>query len=130
MLHGHHFRNMTDILLTTSMVAMTVIFTGLIASNLKEVLSSSPIEIDQSYGACVGFTLAATLVLCSLKELINLSWMMVLAGLCEFYVIGVVYYFSINKVVMDPDSAAQNRDRYMFCSSLAKFPLSFCMRKC
>ena len=119
------FRNLTDILLVTSMVTLTVTFAAFIAINLREVLSS---QIDLDYRACVGLTLAVTLVLCSIRQLANLSWIMVLAGLCEFYIIGVIYFFAFDKVVKDPDTATTNIDSYMF-GSWAKIPLSFSMCK-
>ena len=111
------------------MVNATVFFAVFISLNLKEVLSSPPLNFDISYRACVGLTLAVTLVLCSIRELANLSWVMVLAGTCEVYIIGVVYFFAIDKVVNDPHSAATNIHEYMFSRSWVKVPLAFSMRK-
>ena len=111
------------------MVNATVCFAVFISLNLKEVLASPPLNFEISYRACVGLTLAVTLVLCSIRELANLSWVMVLAGTCEVYIIGVVYFFAIDKVVNDPHSATTNIHEYMLSRSWVKVPLAFSMRK-
>ena len=123
------FRNLTDVLLIAALVNATVFFAVFISLNLKEVLSSPPLNFEISYRACVGLTLVVTLVLCTIRELANLSWIMVLAGMGELYIIGVVYFFAIDKVVNDPDSAATNIHEYMFSRSWIKVPLAFSMRK-
>lgn len=121
-------RNITDILLITSMMTMTVTFASFIAINLEEILTSPPFQMEISYRGCVGLTLAVTLVLCSIRELANLSWVMVVAGVCEFYIIAVIYYFAFAKVANDPDTAAANGKRYLF-TSWAQVPITFSMRK-
>ena len=91
------FRLTVDVFLLISNIGGFAVYSLFIAQNLEKVLSSASFNVHWDYRAYLLIILAPTMVLCSIRKIANLTWIMIFANCCEFYVISVVlyYYFRI-----------------------------------
>merc|ERR1719495_2840831 len=107
-------------------MSMTVIFASFVALNLQEVISSDPVKSDSGYRVSLAVVLAITLVLCSIRKLADLSWIIVIATACEFYIIFVIFIFIFDGIAKEPDQVESNLKQHLF-GPIEKWPLTFSM---
>ena len=77
------------------------VYSLFIAQNLEKVLSSASFNVRWDYRAYLLIILAPTMVLCSIRKIANLTWIMIFANCCEFYVISVVLYYYFRSPLPD-----------------------------
>lgn len=87
--------------LLISNVGGFAVYSLFIAQNLDKVLSSAGFNVHWDYRVYLLIMLAPTMVLCSIRKIANLTWVMVFANCCEFYVISVVLYYYFRSPLPD-----------------------------
>ena len=101
-----------------SQIGGFAVYTLFIAQNLQTVLASKSYGIDWDYRVFLAITLVPILILCSIRNLANLSWVMVVANLFEFYIIAVVFYY----LFREPLPSFEGKD---LVAPLYRLPISF-----
>ena len=107
-----------DFFLILSQIGGFAVYSLFTAQNLQTVLASNAYGIDWDYRVFLAITLVPVLMLCSIRNLANLSWVMVIANLFEFYVIAVVFYY----LFREPLPSLEGKD---LVAPLDKLPISF-----
>ena len=96
------FRLTVDAFLLISNIGGFAVYSLFIAQNLEKVLSSAAsFNVHWDYRAYLLIILAPTMVLCSIRKIANLTWIMIFANCCEFYVISVVLYYYFRSPLPD-----------------------------
>ena len=90
---GRMSRIAVDVFLVLAQIGGFAVYCLFIAQNLKKVLESKAFGFEADYRLYLVLALVPTLLLCSIRDLSKLSKVMVLANICEFYVIAVVFYY-------------------------------------
>jgi len=111
-------RYAVDTFLLISQVGGFAVYILFVSQNLQTVLASDAFDLHWDYRIYLAISFPITVLICSIRNIGNLSWLMVFANVSEFFIITVVFYY----LFREPLPSLEGRD---LVAPLEKLPISF-----
>jgi amino acid permease len=87
------YRNLVNVFLCIAQIGGFAIYILFISKNLQSVFASDAIGFDKDYRIFLLAILVPTILICSIRNLDKLAPVTLIATVCEFYTLSVVFYY-------------------------------------